>query len=83
MSERKVVLESVRRTEEGRGLAHRVQLRTAAFGAWVLNASGVRGPGRFAFWSVESHTSGSASRLPWRLRRRGRAGSGLDPDPAA
>src|SRR5580700_11246846 len=64
VSERELVLEPVRRTGEDRGLAGRLQLAAATLGAEVLNTGRVRAQGRFAFFSVEYHTSGSASRLP-------------------
>src|SRR6185369_6794810 len=83
VSERELVLEPVRRTGENRGLAGGLQLAAATLGALVLNARRIRAESRFAFSNFEYHTSGSASRLPGRLRRRRGAASGLDPDPAA
>ena len=64
VSERELVLESVRRTGEDRGLAGGLQLAAATLGAQVLNARRVRAESRFAFFNFEYHTSGSASRLP-------------------
>ena len=61
---RELVLEPVRCTGEDRGLAGGLQLATATLGAKVLDARRVRAEGRFAFFTFEYHTSGSASRLP-------------------
>ena len=64
MSERKLVLEPVRRTGEDRGLSGGLQLAAATLGAQVLNARRVRTEGRFTFFHFEYHTSALPQGFP-------------------